>query len=105
MSSIKFVFFDIDDTLFDFKRSEATALSETLTELGISPTEETVSLYSRINQGQWEALERGEVSRDVLLVRRYELLFESLGIARDPRKAQKIYEKRLIETYYYMPYA
>ena len=49
---IKTVIFDLDDTLFDFKRSERVALTNTLIELGIEPREETLSKYSEINDGQ-----------------------------------------------------
>ena len=100
---IKYLFFDIDDTLFDFKRSEKDALSKTLSALGINPTEEIISLYSRINRSQWEALERGEATREVILPRRYEILFKEIGIDADPKQAQKIYERQLSRTYYYLP--
>ena len=103
MSKIRHVLLDIDDTLFDFKRSEAVALSSTLTELGIEPTDGTLSLYSKINRSQWEALERGEVTREVLLLRRYEILFKTLGVDIEPRRAQSIYERRLSGTYFFLP--
>ena len=100
---IKYLFFDIDDTLFDFKRSEKDALSKTLSALGIEPREEIISLYSRINKSQWEALERGELTREIILFRRYDLLFKEIGISADSKKAQAIYEKELSRTYYYLP--
>ena len=100
---IKYLFFDIDDTLFDFKRSEKVALSRTLEAFGIEPSDEMISLYSRINRSQWEALERGEVTREVILFRRYELFFRELGVEADPKAAQKMYEKQLSQTYYYLP--
>lgn len=103
MSKIRHVFLDIDDTLFDFRRSEAKALSETLTALGVLPTPETVALYSKINKSQWEALERGEVTREVLLLRRYEILFKALGVDIEPRRAQSLYERRLSATYFFLP--
>lgn len=103
MSKIRHVLLDIDDTLFDFKRSEAVALSATLTELGIEPTDGTLSLYSKINRSQWEALERGEVTREVLLLRRYEILFKTLGVDIEPKRAQSIYERRLSGTYFFLP--
>ena len=102
MSKIKFVFIDIDDTLFDFHRSEAVALSYTLESLGIDPTEETLSRYSRINKSLWQALERGEIERDRLLTKRYELLFEEISAKADARVAQSLYEGKLSKTYYYL---
>jgi 2-haloacid dehalogenase len=102
MSKIKFVFIDIDDTLFDFKRSEALSIRETLKALSIMPTDETVALYSKINKSLWEALERGEIERERLLTRRYELLFEALGVTRDAKEAQSIYEAKLSASYFYL---
>ena len=99
---IRNVIFDLDDTLFDFKRSERLALSKTLEGLGIQPTDEIIALYSRINKGQWEALERGEATREVILLRRYEILFETLGEDIPPINAQRSYEKNLSETYFYI---
>ena len=34
---IKYILFDLDDTLFDFQKAERLALSRTLKELGIEP--------------------------------------------------------------------
>ena len=49
---IKNILFDLDDTLLDFHKSEKAALSKTLVELGIEPTEYVVSRYSEINSAQ-----------------------------------------------------
>ncbi len=100
---IKNLFIDLDDTLFDFHKSEATALSKTFSELGIIPTEENIALYSRINQSQWERLERREATREEILLKRFEILFSELGISdRLPSEAQAIYEKNLSNTYFYI---
>ena len=39
------IFLDLDDTLLDFHRAEAAALSKTLEQLGIPPTAETVARW------------------------------------------------------------
>lgn len=92
---IKTVFFDLDDTLFDFHASEHTAILDTFRHVGIEPSEETAALYSRINLSCWERLERGEWTRDEVLVRRFDLLFDALGVAGDAMATQKYYEERL----------
>ncbi len=99
---IKTVIFDLDDTLFDFKKSERVALTNTLTELGIEPRDETLCKYSEINDGQWKRLERGEATREEILLKRYELLFEWLGMDIPPILAQRSYEKNLSCTYFYI---
>ena len=64
---IKSVLLDLDDTIFDFHRAEAAALTGMLTELEITPTEEVISLYSEINDRHWKMLELGTLTRDELL--------------------------------------
>ena len=47
------VFFDLDNTIFDFNKAEHIALAKTLEELGIPPSEETCARYSVINLARW----------------------------------------------------
>lgn len=102
MSKIKYVFLDLDDTIFDFRASEAKALSETLRSLGVLPTADTLSLYHRINRSQWERLERGEATRDEILVRRFEILYDTLGLNLSAQKTKEIYEHNLSLEYIYI---
>ena len=60
---IGFVFLDLDDTILDFHKAEALALSQMLRELNIVPTPERLALYSEINAAQWRRLETGEITR------------------------------------------
>ena len=99
---IRNVLFDLDDTLFDFHRAEAEAIRHTLAEIGIDPTDETVALYSRINRSCWAKLETGEYTREEVLHRRFDMLFEALGVTGDAHETQKIYEYRLSLGAYYL---
>lgn len=83
--------FDADGTLLDFLRSEAEALREALTVNGISPNEDIVALYSGINDSLWKMLERGEILKDVLKYRRFELLLDALGVKKDAKKMARDY--------------
>lgn len=99
---IKTVFLDLDDTLLDFHRSEAVAIAETLSGFGIEPTEAVKKRYSEINRGVWEQLELGNMTREEILVRRFELLFEELGVNVDGMEARRRYEWNLGGSYFYM---
>ena len=99
---IKTVFLDLDDTIFDFHKAEAIALSEMLKEIGVEPTEERISRYSEINDMQWKRLERGEITREVVLYERFRLFFLEYGISRDPMLARRIYEKKLGTGHYFI---
>ena len=75
------VLLDADETVYDFKLAEKTAVGLTFEEFGIEPTDEVISLYSKINLGCWKALERGEIARDELKKVRFQRLFVQIGAA------------------------
>ena len=89
------ILFDLDDTLLDFRAAERAALSQTLLHLGIEPTEEILTLYSRLNAEQWKLLEQCRITIDEVRVRRYRLLFDALGIDHSPEDATDHYEALL----------
>ena len=99
---IKHLFIDLDDTIFDFHKAERIAITATLSELGIEPTESTLSRYSEINRSQWELLERGLLVREQVLVRRFELLFAELGVRDRSLEARKLYESKLSEGHFFV---
>lgn len=100
---IKNVLLDLDDTIFDFKAAEKSALGKTLLSLGIPAAEETLSLYSAINAEHWKMLERGEITRAELRVRRFAALFARLGCEADAQKAADAYEVRLSRGHIFIP--
>ena len=57
----EFLFLDLDDTILDFQKAEALALSKTLQSFGLEPTQSVLDRYSLINKSHWEMLERKEV--------------------------------------------
>ena len=99
---IKNIFFDLDDTILDFKMAERVALSKTLRELGVEPTDYIISQYSKYNISQWKRLELGEITREQVKVNRYQLLFDELGLDLSPQKATAIYEEKLCVGHYFI---
>ena len=99
---IRTVLFDLDNTLLDFNRAERRALTLTLRELGIEPTEEIMGRYSELNLAQWKLLELGKLTRDQVKVRRYRLLFQELGVAHPAEDATRRYEGHLAEGLFLM---
>lgn len=74
---------DMDDTLLDFKRAERENFMKTMQSFGICADERMYSRFHEINDSLWKALERGEIERERLKVRRFELLFEEFGLNGD----------------------
>ena len=78
---IKTVLWDADGTLLDFKKSEKVSLQKSLETIGFFDFNDQVAkLYSDINQGYWEMLERGEIDKDLLQLKRFEDFFKKVGI-------------------------
>ena len=97
---IKFIFLDLDDTILDFHRSEAVALGKTLQSLNVDPTEAVIARYSQINRAHWQALERKELTREQVLIGRFQQLFHELGMNVSPNVAQSLYEKNLSQGHF-----
>lgn len=100
---IKFVLFDLDDTLLDFHKAEAIALARTLSEMGVDPTPQTIARYSAINKSQWELLEEKKITRPQVLIRRFDILFEELGVSVSSQETQTRYETYLAMGHHFIP--
>ena len=98
-----FVLLDLDDTILDFHRAEAAALARTLEQMGVAPEESIIRRYSQINARCWELLELGLISREKVLIGRFEMLFSELELERSGIEAQKIYEELLGKGHWFMP--
>lgn len=96
------VLLDLDNTVLDFHRTEMEAIKKTLSNFGLEPTDEVIAKYKAFNRKCWEALERGEMTRDEVLFGRFEYLFSSLGKTVRPEDVQHFYERRLSEGAYYI---
>ena len=72
----KSVFFDADDTLFDYPRAERAALRACLSEFAIAIKPEVFFIaYRRHNHDLWRAFENSEVDQATLRVERFRRLF------------------------------
>lgn len=74
---------DADGTLLDFHAGEKAALEAVLQAFGIPADDETVALYSRINEGHWKKLERGETTQERLRVERFEDFLKAVQVRAD----------------------
>ena len=100
---IEYLFLDLDDTILDFKKAEQVAASKTFSSFGISPTEEVLVRYHVINDLHWKMLERGELTREQVVVRRFGVLFAELGVDADPALCAQRYMENLSEGHYFLP--
>lgn len=99
---IKNILLDLDETIFDFHKSEAEAISKTMTQVGVTPTDFIIDLYSKINDSLWKELEKGNITRKELVVRRFEKLYAQIGVDKDAVLTQSLYEKNLASGHYFL---
>lgn len=92
---IEFLFLDLDDTILDFGAAEHAAIAETFREIGIEPNDKNLKRYGEINKACWQSMERGEIQRDEVLTKRFELFFGELGFDGSPAKTQDLYAYKL----------
>lgn len=99
----EFLFIDLDDTILDFQKAERSAIGRTIGDFGLEPTEAVLSRYHRINKAHWEQLERGELTREQVLVGRFAGLFREFGRTVDPVAVARTYEKNLAQGHWFLP--
>lgn len=100
---IEFLLLDLDDTILDFHKAERIALSATIRELGVEPTESLLNRYHHINKWHWEQLELKKMTREQVLVGRFDQLFQELGMEVDAAACMKRYERNLSIGHYFLP--
>ena len=100
---IELLLLDLDDTILDFHKAERIAISQTFEEFCVTPTEEVLHRYHLINKACWERLERREWTREQVLVNRFYLLFDEVGVAADPTACARAYERNLSVGHYFLP--
>ena len=100
---IEFLLLDLDDTIVDFHKAERIAISKSIREFGVEPTEKVLERYHRINRWHWEQLELGVMTRQEVLVGRFAALFREFGVEVDPAAVARTYEKNLSVGHYFLP--
>ncbi len=94
---------DIDNTILDFSAAEAAAIRRAFAAQGLGADDALIARYSEINRSQWELLERGLLTREQVLLRRFELLFAELGIDAPAVEIAERYENELCVGHWFMP--
>ena len=99
----KYLLIDLDDTILDFHKAESIAIRKTLKTFGLEPTDEVCARYSAINKMCWEKLERKEMTRAQVVVDRFGILFQEMGVPVDPVKCSETYVDNLSIGHYFLP--
>ena len=100
---IKTVFLDVDNTLMDFSECARLAMIKGFAEAGLSYSEEMFPVFTTINNGLWEDIEKGKLTRDELHEIRWVRIFNALGISTDGKAFEKCFLNHLCEAPGLMP--
>lgn len=72
------IYFDADETLFDFSRAQLEAFEATEIRFGLKNSDQNYQLYQKHNHDLWAEFEKNLVSQTVLRVERFKRFFEDL---------------------------
>ena len=98
------VLIDVDDTLFDFRKSSFEALVKAFAEIGVTFTEEDMLKYEVFNDQMWKSYELGEIEKDFIYAERFRRYFASIGLDADPVAINRRYLLELAEGRNFMPH-
>lgn len=95
---LKAVLMDIDDTLLDFGKCAEQAMRTGFQEWNLPFDDSSYAVFTRINDGLWRMIERGELTTQQLFQFRWNRIFGALGIRADGVAFEKRFLGLLYET-------
>ncbi len=100
---IDIILWDVDGTLLDFHAAEYAAVKSLFSEFDFGEcTDEMIARYSMINDSFWKRLELGEMTKEQVLIGRFEQFFAEYGISTERvREFNEKYQLRLGDTIVY----
>ena len=100
---ISTILWDVDGTLLDFIAAEKAAIKTLFGEFNLGQcSDEMIKRYSEINKTYWQRLERGEITKQEVLVGRFKEFFKSEGIDISAvEEFNSLYQLRLGDTIVY----
>ena len=97
------VLFDADDTLFDFYHTGQKSFIKAFASLGIKADENDYDVYSEINQKRWDLYSVGKLTKNDVVIGRFEEYSAVKGINFDINAFYELYEDNLSKTAILLP--
>lgn len=94
----KWLFFDADNTLFNFDLAQKNALSSMLEFFALNSGAKQHQIYSEINKKVWHRFEKGMIKASQVSNLRFKLFFEAIGAQIEPYSASDKYLEYLSEN-------
>ena len=100
-----YLLLDADNTLFNFDRANREAFHAVCTSFAIPESDETFALYERCNNEMWAAFDRGECTKEFLVVQRFRNFLAAMGLDRSPEGCNALHLQTLSRCAFMLPYA
>ncbi len=81
MMTYQYIFIDLDDTIFDFQKSEQKAFKKLTEHIGFPYSDDLFNQFKQYNQQLWHQIELGTLSKSELLATRFPNFFEQFGFS------------------------
>lgn len=91
----KNILLDLDDTIFDFKKSEREAFKEVMKKLDVIIEDEDSKIFSEINEKYFQIFASGKLQRIEFQEMRFKKFFEYKNVVKDYSNANKLFLKIL----------
>lgn len=92
------LFFDADETLFDFKKSEDFALDKLMKYIDADLDKDyCIDIYKEINRNIWKEFEQNLISSDDLKIERFRRFSDKINLSCNPKDLSDMYTSYLAE--------
>ncbi|MBT1248111.1 MULTISPECIES: YjjG family noncanonical pyrimidine nucleotidase [unclassified Thermosipho (in: thermotogales)] len=99
----KMIYFDLDNTILDFDKSEEYALRNVFGHIGVLYKKEYLEIYRPINEKWWRLFSEGKYEKEIIVVERFREFFENVGISlKDYNEIAKIYLEGLSNSAFFI---
>ena len=100
-----YLLFDADNTLFNFDEANAHAFRCVCEQFSLPFSEELYACYRRHNHAAWDKLDRGLITKERLVVERFENFLAEIGAPLDPAECNRVLLEGLGSSTFMLPYA
>lgn len=84
MEKYTWLYFDLDNTILDFDKSSGFAFYDAFDKHLVSLEAKDYKRYKEINHEVWLELEKGNISPEVLKIKRWEIFLKEMNLKLDP---------------------
>ena len=102
IDNIKAVMLDIDNTLLDFHKSAEFAMEVAFKNHGLEFRPGYIKIFHEINDGLWQEIEKGTLTRERLWEIRFNKVLSALGLKGDGPKIEAEFRKILFDCAFLM---